>query len=135
MNFVCMKNSDKNNYIMLKWTSDFNPPLLIDRDWMRNLDVGFLVNQKNSITFPGEYIRGELFIDRTLTNASDFDTVAAAEDLSVDIGGFQIKYRLSKNMSGFLKEYLEQLTPKTLGPYDALSYEQVLARCTVYRGN
>lgn len=134
MNFVCMRNSGKSNYIMLKWTSDFNPPTLIGKDWERNLEVGLLINQKTATTFLGEYIHGELFLDRTSANTSDFDAIAAADDLSLDIGGFQIKYGISRNMSGFLKEYLEQLSPKTLGPYDALSYEQVLQRCAAYRG-
>lgn len=133
MNFVCPKETKRPLHLMLKWPTDVHPKDFKD-EWLESVPVSILINNTTAFKAIGEYIRGELFIDRTEESKDVFDQLVVSKEIVVRLRGYEFRYEASDNMSGLLKDWWAASPESRKIKRQFISYNSALRRCLSKRG-
>ncbi|MPR09218.1 hypothetical protein [Microvirga tunisiensis] len=98
-----------------------------------SFNARFLVDGRHSFTLPGEFIKTELFFDRTPDTAEDFDEVIRASEFQTRFGQREVRV-VFKVMPEFTKALPELLQAMKAGPVSILTTAEAIRDCRQYRG-
>jgi hypothetical protein len=98
-----------------------------------NFNARFLVDGRHSFTLPGEFIKTELFFDRTPDTAEDFDEVIRASEFQARFGHQEVRV-IFKVMPEFTKALPELLQAMKAGPVSIFTTDDAIRDCRRYRG-
>jgi clan AA aspartic protease (TIGR02281 family) len=135
---------DFRNVISLHCKAHNNPSLVIHvpievgptsftrSDSKTDVRVRFLINGSTAVSLVAEYIKGELFFDRTPRAADTFDSIADADEVVVEFGDKKdrLQFKFGRNVDGYWKEIAATTTYlSALGKLAYFDYASALRIC------
>lgn len=136
--FNCAHDPDRRDFLTFHLPDEVGPTSFKRDDWVSKVDVRVLADSR-SASFPGEYIKGDLFIDASNDRATNgFDRMLTSQELIIEFGHTNDRLNLFiGNTIGkaTFGEFMRAAVPETLSvPANSyLSTAAMLARCRSFK--